>query len=68
MTHSTGSGQVVLRDIERYLSATGMTPTMFGKLSVSDPRLVFDLRRGRAPNELTARRVRHFILKNGGEA
>ena len=40
---------MLLRRIERYLRISGMTAARFGRESVRDPRLVFDLRRGREP-------------------
>eukprot|EP01037_Dinobryon_pediforme_P026818 gene26818-29467_t len=39
----------VLQKIDRYLKASAMPPTTFGRLAVRDPRLVRDLRRGREP-------------------
>ena len=47
--------------IDRYLRGTGMPPTKFGRLSVNDPRLVGDLRRGRQPGPVVAARVQAFI-------
>lgn len=47
--------------IERYLKATGMRPTTFGRLAARDPRLVFDLRSGRAPRRALARRLAAFL-------
>ncbi|CAN5374369.1 hypothetical protein BH10PSE12_BH10PSE12_30530 [soil metagenome] len=51
----------LLRIIERFLVETGMPPTRFGRASVRDPRLVFDLRNGREPGERMKRRVEHFM-------
>jgi hypothetical protein len=46
----------LLRRIERYLYVSRTSPTTFGREAVRDPKLVFDLRRGRqARRPLTAR-------------
>ena len=37
----------LLRRIENYLKRSGVRPTRFGREVAQDPRLVFDLRRGR---------------------
>lgn len=50
-----------LRSIERFLKQNGMAPTAFGRQAVRDPRLVFDLRRGREPTERMKRRIEHFM-------
>lgn len=43
-----GVGRVSdLNTINRFLRATGLPETKFGRLAVKDPRLVGDLRRGR---------------------
>lgn len=52
---------MLLRDIERFLRQTGLPETKFGRLAVSDPRLVSDLRRGREPRRRLALRVEHFM-------
>lgn len=51
----------LLLEIDRYMRATGMPETKFGRLAVKDPRLVHDLRRGRQPGEPMRRRVQAFI-------
>jgi hypothetical protein len=50
------------RRIELFLKATNMAPTRFGRLAAGDPRLVFDLRRGREPGAHLSARVVHFIM------
>lgn len=57
----------VLRDIEKFLRDTGMSPTRFGREAVRDPRLVLDMRNGREPSRRMAQRVEHFmnIYRNG---
>jgi hypothetical protein len=51
----------LLRRIECYLRRSGTAPTTFGRVAVSDPRFVFDLRNGREPRPDTAARVAAFI-------
>jgi len=51
----------VLAKIERYLRATSMSATRFGYLSVGDPALVRDLRRGRVLRVATAQKIQEFI-------
>ena len=51
----------LLIEIDRYLRATAMPVTKFGRLAVRDPRLVGDLRRGRQPGKATIARVQAFI-------
>lgn len=52
---------MLLRAIETFIHETGIPPTRFGRDSVQDPRLVFDLRRGREPGERMRKRVEHFM-------
>lgn len=52
---------VLLRKVEAFLRKTGMAPTQFGRESVRDPRLVFDLRQGREPGSRMTKRVEHFM-------
>ena len=47
--------------IERYLRASGMPPTRFGRDAVRDPRLVFDLRRGREVGSALAGRIAAYL-------
>ncbi len=47
----------LLRQIEMFLRQTGLAPTRFGRLAAHDPRLVFDLRRGREVGEKLHSRV-----------
>ena len=55
----------VLGMIERYLRATRMPETKFGRLAVNDPRLVGDLRNGREVRPRTAARIAAFIDGRG---
>ncbi|WP_200940751.1 hypothetical protein [Sphingomonas sp. Leaf339] len=46
----------LLIKIDRYLRETGISVSRFGREAVNDPRLIFDLRRGRDPGpEITAK-------------
>ncbi|GAM02648.1 MULTISPECIES: hypothetical protein [Sphingomonas] len=47
--------------IDRYLKASLMPETKFGRLAVNDPRLVSDLRKGREPGPEMIARVTAFI-------
>ena len=51
----------VHRRIEKFLRATDMPPSKFGRMAVGDPRLVFDLRRGREPRGVTIARIEAFL-------
>lgn len=51
----------LLIDIDRFLRQSGMAPASFGRAAVNDPRLVFDLRRGREPGPKLRARTRAFI-------
>lgn len=50
-----------VRAVEKFLKANGIPATRFGRESVRDPRLVFDLRQGREPGERIRRRIEHFM-------
>jgi hypothetical protein len=50
-----------LRRIERYLLLTGMRPAIFGRVATNDPRLVFDLRRGRILRPPTEAKLIAFL-------
>jgi hypothetical protein len=52
---------MILRAIEKFLHQHDMPPATFGRRSVRDPRLVFDLRNGREPGERVKRRIEHFM-------
>lgn len=43
--------------VENHLSATGMTPTQFGRCFANDPLFVFELRKGREPRTDTRLRI-----------
>jgi hypothetical protein len=52
---------MLIRKIENFLCRTGMPATRFGRLSVGDPRLVGDLRRGRMARPQMEQRLEHFM-------
>lgn len=53
----------VHREIEKFLRATDMPPTKFGRLAVRDPRFVLDLRMGREPGAKITAQVRSFLAE-----
>ncbi len=53
--------QTLLRAIEVGLAAVGMSPSRFGREVAGDPRLVFDVRRGRQLQTRTELRVRNYL-------
>ncbi len=57
----------LLFQIERCLNRTRLTPTRFGRNALGDPRLVFDLRRGREPRPGTAARIEAYIRNLNAE-
>jgi hypothetical protein len=58
----------LLHRIDRFLKDSGMPPTLFGRLSVRDPRLIGDLRNGRQPGPRVVKNVEHFMNKWKAEA
>lgn len=59
---------VTLAEIETVLRERGVAPSRFGRGAVNDPRLVFDLRRGRRLGAANAARVQNYLqrLSMGG--
>ncbi len=51
----------LIRKIEKFLRETEMPWTKFGRLAVSDPRFVEDLRNGRQPGKSISQRVEDFM-------
>jgi len=58
----------LLFQIERCLRRTELTPTRFGREAIGDPRLVYDLRKGREPRPQTVARIESFIHTAVGTA
>lgn len=52
----------ILDLIEAHRSKTGLTKTAFGRLSVGDPSLVFELEGGRELRRRTVARIMSFIV------
>ncbi len=51
----------LLREVEKFLSATKISAARFGRDAMGDPRFVFDLRKGREPRLGTVSRVRAYL-------
>ena len=51
----------LLAAIERFLAATGMSAAAFGTEALSDPVLVYEMRKGRELRRATRARIRAFI-------
>ncbi len=51
----------LLREVEKFLSATKTSAARFGRDAMGDPRFVFDLRKGREPRRATVSRVRAYL-------
>ena len=51
----------LLRRVELYLGRSGTSPTRFGLEAVRDPKLVFELRRGRAIRPLMEARLLGYL-------
>jgi hypothetical protein len=58
----------LLTEIEAALRHCRMAPSRFGREVAGDPRLVFDLQRGRSPGPELAARVRHYLSQISGRA
>lgn len=52
---------MLIRTVETFLARHGMSASQFGRDAAQDPRLVSDLRGGRAPRPPLDQRVRGFI-------
>lgn len=48
--------------VERFLREQSLPPTRFGRLAANDPRLVFDMRLGRALGTDLEQRLRRFMV------
>lgn len=56
-----------LRAIEAYLQDYGVSARVFGTTFFGDPRFVYDLRKGRTPNELNTRLIFNIVRKAPSE-
>ena len=52
---------MILTRIEAHLRQSGTRPTTFGRAVANDPRLVFDLRRGREPGARLLARINAYL-------
>lgn len=59
---------MLLYVVEQCLRTRQLSASRFGREAANDPRLVFDLRRGRQPRPKTAARLIAYIGKDGGKA
>lgn len=53
--------EALLTEVERFLLSTKMSANKFGLYAVGDPRLVYQLRKGREPRTATVREIRSFL-------
>lgn len=66
----------ILKQVEEFLEKHEMLPSNFGKMAVSDPTFVFDLRKGQDLKLSTVDKVRRFMsdykparpTKRGGQS
>ena len=52
---------MLIRSVENFLARHAMSATQFGRDAAQDPRLVTDLRAGRAPRPPLDQRLRGFM-------
>jgi phosphopantothenoylcysteine decarboxylase/phosphopantothenate--cysteine ligase len=57
------AAKTLLTEIERYLAATGASPTKFGLAAVNDGHLVANLRKGHSITLKTADKVRAYLAR-----
>ena len=57
------NGQKLLMHVERVSLDHNIAPSRFGRDALNDPRLVFDLRRGRRIKSQNRRKISQFIAK-----
>jgi 2,4-dienoyl-CoA reductase-like NADH-dependent reductase (Old Yellow Enzyme family) len=51
----------MLNEIEHFMKIRKVPPTRFGREALNDPRLVFDLRRGREMGKRTRGRIEAYL-------
>jgi hypothetical protein len=56
----------LLDNIERHLVRHRQAPSSFGREALRDPRLVFDLRRGRGVGPKVQRRIEAYLSRRIG--
>lgn len=52
---------MLIRDVEKFLRETATPATRFGRETIGDPALVFQMRNGRIPRPKTEERIRNFM-------
>ena len=57
----------ILAEIEAFIVANNVTPSVFGTSAVNDPCFVFDLRAGREPRRATLQKVVAFMRDTADE-
>lgn len=57
-----------LAEVEKHLTARGLSPTQFGREAINDTHFVADLRNGRSPGLRTVERVRKYMEANAPTA
>lgn len=57
-----------IETIERFLAASGMSASAFGRAALGDPNFVGDVRGGRSPNLRMVERVTVYIAQNSPPA
>ena len=55
----------LLQSVEKHLHQTGTSASRFGRDIAGDPRLVFDMRRGRQPKKPLQRRLMREVSAHG---
>lgn len=55
------SAERLLQECEDFLADFRASPSRFGREACSDPKLIYQLRRGREPTARTAARIRRFM-------
>lgn len=51
----------ILKDVERFLRRSRMSPTAFGREAAKDPKLVFELRQGRECRRALRDKLQQFM-------
>jgi hypothetical protein len=60
--------EILLSDIDAFLSRSGMAPSVFSELATGDRSFVRQLRNGREPNFALSQRVLEFIRTHDAAA
>lgn len=60
--------EMLLSEVDAFLTRTGTAPSAFGSQAVGDPNLVRNLRAGREPRFNTIQKVKEFIAAAQNES